>query len=111
MVQAGNFSSAFEMAKKMDGPEEGDVMQKLIEGQIKAGDFPGAALTARTWRTVGYTDTALRHVATAQARAGDVDGALALVSEKDRAMTRACVFLGVARGIVGRIGSNKKNGC
>ena len=106
MVEAGNFSSAFEMAKKMDGPVEGDVMQKLIEAQIKAGDFSGAALTARTWRLGGYFDIALGRVATAQARTGDVDGALALVSENDWARTKAYIWLGVARGIAERISSS-----
>lgn len=106
MVQAGNFSSAFEIARKIDGMEEGDVMQKLIEGQIKAGDFSGAALTARAWHTRGSTDTALGQVATAQARTGDLDGALSLVSDKDRTTIKAYIWLGVARGIVERIGSN-----
>ena len=90
----------------MDGPEEGDVMQKLIEGQIKAGDFSGAALTARTWRLGPYYEITLGHVATAQARTGDVDGALALVSENDWARTKTYIWLGAARGIVERIGSN-----
>ena len=102
MTQAGNFSSAFEIAKKMDGPEEAEVMNKLIEGQIKAGDFPGAVLTAQTWHTSGYTDRALGLVATAQAKAGDLDGALALASNEDEPLRKAYIWLGTAKGLLSR---------
>jgi len=102
MIQSGNFNSAFEIAKKMDGPEEGEVMHKLIEGQTQAGDFSGAVLTARTWHTSGRTDRALGLVATAQAKAGDVDGALALASNEDEPLRKAHIWLGAAKGLLSR---------
>jgi tetratricopeptide (TPR) repeat protein len=100
MIHASNFSSAFEIARKMDGTEQYEVMHKLVEGQTNAGDFSGAALTARTWHTVGRTDRALGLVATAQAKAGDIDGALALTSNEDESMRKASVWLGAARGLL-----------
>jgi tetratricopeptide (TPR) repeat protein len=100
MTQSGNFSSAFEIAKTMDGPEEGEVMNKLIEGQIKAGDFPGAILTAQIWHTSGYTDRALGLVATAQAKAGDLDGALALGSNEKEPLRKVYIWLGAAKGLL-----------
>ena len=78
------------------------LMQTLVLAQIKAGDFSGAAAAARFVRLVGPTDRALRDVAAAQARSGDLRGALALVSDRDYGVRKAYIWLGAARGLADR---------
>lgn len=105
-IRAGDLAGAAALVKATEkeggGTEILKLMQTLVQAQIKAGDFSGAAATARFVNWVGYTDRALRNVATAQARSGDLQGALALVSEGDYGLRKACIWLGAARGLAQR---------
>lgn len=109
-IRAGDLAGAVALLKATEeeggGNEIPKLMQTVVQAQIKAGDFSGAAAAARFVRWVGYTDRALRDVAAAQARSGDLQGALALVSDRDYGERKAYIWLGAARGLAER--SRKK---
>jgi hypothetical protein len=99
-IKEGDFTGAFEIAKKLDGAEFYETMKSLINAQIAARDYAAAAITAKTIHTVGVTDKSLRKIAKAQSRFGDTTGALALISEKNRRMENAHIYLGIAEGLI-----------
>lgn len=101
-INEGDLKRAYAVAKAMDGPERGDAMFCLIQAQIIARDFEGAALSARTWKTEGSSDHALGDVATELARTGDLQGALALIGPESRYVEQAYVWAGAVCGLAQR---------
>jgi len=100
-IKGGDLKGAYTVAT-MHGEVSDDVMFGLIQGQIIGKDYAGAVLSARTWNGEGPTGHTLGDVATELARAGDLQGALALIRPESGAVEKAFVWAGAACGLAQR---------
>jgi hypothetical protein len=110
LAALGEFPAAFEITRKLDGPEAGETAEALIRAQIAAGDFDGATLTAEAMRVQGPTDEALRRIASARTSSGDESGAVAMLSRASHEVRVAFLNLGIAEGLITRANKLARDG-